>query len=184
MKKHTSILISILLAFSLTACTGGEGGITSATAESESVASTASAESESIIPEPQSSDRETVATPQPPEETVAEEITPVTYPTRFAIVNLCGVDIGMISVLDPGTKEQIDLGELVAEKAMLLDLEWPVEEKELYIGIYNVDGDLVCSSAITIEQAFQNREADSQINININLSLNENEEVQFDVTFE
>ncbi len=183
MKKLVLLFIAILLTLSLTACTGEEGKTSPATTEPETIISSTSAESESSITETRSSIEETLVSSEPSEETVAEEITPVMFPTRFAISNLCGVDIGMISVLDPTTKEQIDLGELAADKAMLLDLEWPEEEKELYIGIYNVNGDLVCSSAINIEQAFANKEAGLQISINVNLSLNENEEVQVDVAF-
>ena len=114
-----------------------------------------------------------------PEEVQLPEILPI----RFVISNFCGVDIGMIATLDPITGEQINLGELVADTAMIVNLDWPTEEKTFYVAIYNINGDQVCNSAIKIEKAFENYDPDVQTSITITLSLNDQDEVQFDVNF-
>ena len=75
---------------------------------------------------------------------------PAVIAVKFYITNLCGVDIGMISTLDPVTKEQVDLGELPADKIMMLNFDWPKEVTTFDMAVYNVAGDLVSVSNIDI----------------------------------
>ncbi|MCR5279193.1 MAG: hypothetical protein K6E19_07090 [Lachnospiraceae bacterium] len=83
-------------------------------------------------------------------ETSAVEETAETIPVSFYITNLTGVDIGMVSTLDPITEEQIDLGELNAGKVMIINLQWPVESTQFDMAIYNVAGDLVSVSKVDV----------------------------------
>ncbi len=69
---------------------------------------------------------------------------------RFYITNLCGVDIGMVSTLNPISAEQMDLGDLPADKIMTLDFEWPKAITTFHMAIYNMAGDLVSVSEIDI----------------------------------
>lgn len=73
-----------------------------------------------------------------------------TIPVKFVICNFCGVDIGMISTLDPLSKEQIDLGSLNAGTAMILNLEWPADATQFDMAVYNMAGELVSVSNIDI----------------------------------
>ncbi len=75
---------------------------------------------------------------------------PAVIAVKFYITNLCGVDIGMIATLDPVTKEQVDLGELPADKIMMLNFDWPKDVTTFDMAVYNVAGDLVSVSNIDI----------------------------------
>lgn len=68
----------------------------------------------------------------------------------FTISNLCGVDIGMISILDPYTAEQMDVGMLRADLSIVITLQWPLENTTFDFAVYNVNGDLVSTSEVDI----------------------------------
>lgn len=65
-----------------------------------------------------------------------------TIPVKLSLVNLCGVDIGMFSMLDPITGEQINLTSLKNQESKSFDEEWPKDIKELKWALYNEKGDL------------------------------------------
>lgn len=66
------------------------------------------------------------------------------------VVNLCGVDIGMVSTIDPFREEQIDLGPLPADKLINISQTWPVDKTTYDLAIYNVNGDLVSVTEVDI----------------------------------
>ncbi len=68
----------------------------------------------------------------------------------FTISNLCGVDIGMISILDPYTAEQMDVGMLRADLSIVFTLQWPLDNTTFDFAVYNVNGDLVSTSEVDI----------------------------------
>lgn len=68
----------------------------------------------------------------------------------FTISNLCGVDIGIISTLDPYTGEQMDVGMLRAGLSIVITMQWPLENTTFDFAVYNVNGDLVSTSEVDI----------------------------------
>jgi hypothetical protein len=68
----------------------------------------------------------------------------------FTISNLCGVDIGMISILDPYTAEQMDVGMLRDGLSIVITLQWPLDNTVFDFAVYNVNGDLVSTSEVDI----------------------------------
>ena len=68
----------------------------------------------------------------------------------FTISNLCGVDIGMISILDPYTGEQMDVGMLRAGLSMVITIQWPLDNTTFDFAVYNINGDLVSTSEVDI----------------------------------
>ena len=74
-----------------------------------------------------------------------------TIPIKFDIVNSCGGNIGMVSILDPVTGEQLDIGALEAGLMVSIGMDWPVGQNEFDIAFYNVLGEFVCSSEVNIE---------------------------------
>jgi len=74
-----------------------------------------------------------------------------TKPVKFDIVNSCGGNIGMVSILDPVTGEQLDIGALEADLMVSIEMDWPVDQNVFDIAFYNVLGEFVCSSEVNIE---------------------------------
>ncbi len=66
------------------------------------------------------------------------------------VVNLCGVDIGMVSTIDPYTDEQVDLGGLPADQLINISELWPRDKTIFDLAIYNVNGELVSASEVDI----------------------------------
>ena len=73
-----------------------------------------------------------------------------TIQISVVVVNLCGVDIGMVASLDPYTGEQLNLGPLPPDQVMSITEYWPMDKTIYDIAVYNVNGDLVSSSEIDI----------------------------------
>ena len=73
-----------------------------------------------------------------------------TIQISVVVVNLCGVDIGMVASLDPYTGEQLNLGPLPPDQVMSITEYWPMDKTIYDIAVYNVNGDLVSSSEINI----------------------------------
>ncbi len=74
----------------------------------------------------------------------------VDIPVKIIISNLTGVDIGMISIIDPYTDEQNNMGELPADTAISLDMDWPSDKTVFEFAIYNVNGELVSISEVDV----------------------------------
>lgn len=59
----------------------------------------------------------------------------------ITIVNFCGADIGMFSVIDPGTGEQLNVGSLDSEASLTLN-DWPKSVTAFQWAVYNNEGQL------------------------------------------
>lgn len=125
---------------SLTASVSSE---TSAGTSSETSGETSASTSETSV---SASETETSVS----DSTSASTEEPEVITIRFYITNLCGVDIGMVSTLNPISAEQMDLGDLPADKIMTLEFEWPKAITTFHMAIYNMAGDLVSVSEIDI----------------------------------
>lgn len=72
-------------------------------------------------------------------------------PIDVVILNKCGVTIGMLSVIDPTTKEQINLSQIEDGKALTVSMNWPRNETKLKWALYNTNGELCVESESNIE---------------------------------
>ncbi len=76
--------------------------------------------------------------------------------TRFvtlSVINLCGADIGMFSVIDPATGEQVNLDALADGETLSLEANWPAEADELQWAVYNLEGELYMEGSTDITAA-------------------------------
>ena len=97
----------------------------------------------------------TVVTDNPVNETENKTPEVTSIELSFSVVNYTGVDIGMISTLDPESGEQLNLGGLEADKALILKMEWPLSKTDFNLAVYNMNGDLVSESVVDITGATQ-----------------------------
>ncbi|MBP5305584.1 MAG: hypothetical protein J6Z02_07005 [Lachnospiraceae bacterium] len=90
---------------------------------------------------------------EPKEETKdadADESKSDSVKVEFIFTNACKEDIGMISILDPVSSEQINLGELPDGKLMKVNLDWPKDKTDFDMAVYNRNGDLVSETKVDI----------------------------------
>ncbi len=107
--------------------------------------------------EDQSADTQ-VAEGEDPEEDVISDVDLLnllmdaanTLEISVIVVNLCGVDIGMVAIIDPYTGEQVNLGPLPVDQVMNVSEYWPMDKTDFDIAIYNMAGDLVAESEIDV----------------------------------
>ena len=88
-----------------------------------------------------------------PDETVNEDIDETkadSLKVEFIFTNSTKEDIGMISILDPVSSKQINLGELPDSKIMKVSLDWPKDKKDFDMAVYNRNGDLVSETKVDI----------------------------------
>lgn len=71
----------------------------------------------------------------------------------ICFVNRLGVDIGMISLIDPVTEEQVNVDALADGETILVGSSMPREINELDWAIYNSKGELYSESTTDISQA-------------------------------
>lgn len=92
-------------------------------------------------------------TPAPTEAptTVPEVVT--TKSITITVYNLSNVDIGMFSVIDPVTGEQINLDALAPGESLSLESNWPEDTKEFQWALYNTAGELCISASTDITEA-------------------------------
>ncbi len=92
---------------------------------------------------------------QPTEETVAEEPQDNTRAIKITFVNQTGVDIGMLSVIEPTTGEQVQVDPIPADESLDLEAAWPNDVDTFHWALYNADGDLYMESEtdITVAQS-------------------------------
>ena len=63
-------------------------------------------------------------------------------PVKFAFVNVSGIDIGMLSIIDPSSKEQMNVAPVDNNSSIEVGANWPKEETKIYWALYNKDGEL------------------------------------------
>ena len=89
-------------------------------------------------------------------ETEAEEKTAEAVETKtitISVLNLSNVQIGMFSVIDPATGEQINLDSLEPAQSVSMDCNWPTDVAQFQWALYNMDGELCIESSTDISQA-------------------------------
>lgn len=89
-------------------------------------------------------------------ETAAEEKTAEAVETKtitISVLNLSNVQIGMFSVIDPATGEQINLDSLEPGQSVSLDCNWPSDVSQFQWALYNMDGELCIESSTDISEA-------------------------------
>lgn len=96
------------------------------------------------------------ALPQAPADTLSQASSDAVSDTKaltITVVNTCGVDIGMFSVLDPVTGEQLNLDSLADEESLSMDTSWPVSVTEFQWALYNQQGELCIEGTTDISAA-------------------------------
>lgn len=63
-------------------------------------------------------------------------------PVKFVFVNVSGIDIGMLSIIDPSSKEQMNVAPVDNNSSIEVGTNWPKEETKIYWALYNKDGEL------------------------------------------
>lgn len=63
-------------------------------------------------------------------------------PVKFVFVNVSGIDIGMLSIIDPSSKEQMNVAPVDNNSSIEVGANWPKEEIKIYWALYNKDGEL------------------------------------------
>ena len=63
-------------------------------------------------------------------------------PVKFVFVNVSSIDIGMLSIIDPSSKEQMNVAPVDNNSSIEVGANWPKEETKIYWALYNKDGEL------------------------------------------
>ena len=63
-------------------------------------------------------------------------------PVEITVVNMCGADIGMFAMIDPGSGEQINVDSIGNGESITIGVNWPCDETELQWALYNEAGEL------------------------------------------
>lgn len=72
---------------------------------------------------------------------------------KIIFTNDLNVEIGMISLIDPITDEQVNVSGLLDGEYIAIDSYIPKDTKELKWAVYNTNGDLYCESTTDLEKA-------------------------------
>ena len=83
-----------------------------------------------------------VEIPVNPEPEVTEEVS-YDMVLTFLIMNESNVRYGMISMINPYTKEQVRIGALGANEMFAFTMNWPSSEKHFRLAVYDEAGNLV-----------------------------------------
>lgn len=71
----------------------------------------------------------------------------------ITITNMCGADIGMFSVIDPLSGEQVNVDSLANGESLTLTADWPSSVENFDWALYNQDGNLCVESTTDISSA-------------------------------
>ena len=63
-------------------------------------------------------------------------------PVKFVFVNVSGIDIGMLSIIDPSSKEQMNVAPVDNNSSIEVGANWQKKKKKIYWALYNKDGEL------------------------------------------
>ncbi len=118
------------------------GGCKNTSAPTENTSS--SVASQAVTPVPTAEASETNASEPSVTETRALTLT---------VVNMCGVEIGMVAVIDPVTGEQVNLDSLANEESISMEANWPLSVKEFQWALYNLEGELCIEGKTDISAA-------------------------------
>lgn len=71
----------------------------------------------------------------------------------LSVVNMCGIEIGMVAVIDPVTGEQVNLDSLSDQESISMEADWPSSVNEFQWALYNTDGELCVEGTTDISSA-------------------------------
>ena len=71
----------------------------------------------------------------------------------LSVVNMCGIEIGMVAVIDPVTGEQVNLDSLSDQESISMEADWPSSVNEFQWALYNTDGELCVEGTTGISSA-------------------------------
>jgi len=78
-----------------------------------------------------------------------QDNTPETYSSvTLLLINECGAEIKVLSVINPKTGEQVNLGTLGVDEMFILKVEWPSKAKNFRIAAYGADGTIIMEKAL------------------------------------
>ena len=104
----------------------------------------------------------TTASPSPSETVAAlpadvssaiESTSEDTRALTLSVVNMCGIEVGMVAVIDPVTGEQVNLDSLSDQESISMEADWPSSVKEFQWALYNTDGELCVEGTTDISSA-------------------------------
>lgn len=102
---------------------------------------------------PTESISETEETKTENEPVTIEETSESMLSLTITIENQCGADIGMFSVIDPVTKEQVNVEGITNGDSLSIQANWPSSISDFQWAIYNKNGDLYTEATTDISQA-------------------------------
>ena len=70
-----------------------------------------------------------------------------------SVLNLSNVEIGMFSVIDPASGEQVNLDRLCPGESYSLECNWPIDTQNFQWALYNMNGELCIDAATDISKA-------------------------------
>ena len=71
----------------------------------------------------------------------------------LSVVNMCGIEVGMVAVIDPVTGEQVNLDSLSDQESISREADWPSSVNEFQWALYNTDGELCVEGTTDISSA-------------------------------
>ena len=111
---------------------------------SATTASTSPSESVAAQPADVSPDSDSSAIESTSEDTSA---------LTLSVVNMCGIEIGMVAVIDPVTGEQVNMDSLSDQESISMEADWPSSVNEFQWALYNTDGELCVEGTTDISSA-------------------------------
>lgn len=148
--KNSSLLLGVFLSVGmlLSGCSSNQAASSSKPDTDTKTEQTANAEEDTAA----NTEADTIDNT----ETAAEEKTEEALETKaitISVLNLSNVQIGMFSVIDPATGEQINLDSLEPGQSVSLDCNWPSDVSQFQWALYNMDGELCIESSTDISEA-------------------------------
>lgn len=70
----------------------------------------------------------------------------------ISVLNLSDVNIGMFSVLDPVTGEQLNLDSMEPGSSVSLECNWPSDIQEFHWALYNANGELCIDASTDVSE--------------------------------
>lgn len=83
----------------------------------------------------------------------SEESSETTFKLKIQIKNLCGMDFGMFSMIDPATGEQLNLNSVANKELLTLNADWPKDASIMQWALYDMNGNLVAEAKTDISKA-------------------------------
>ena len=88
-----------------------------------------------------------------PNTSAIESTSEDTRALTLSVVNMCGIEVGMVAVIDPVTGEQVNLDSLSDQESISMEADWPSSVNEFQWALYNTDGELCVEGTTDISSA-------------------------------